>query len=50
MTGHDEQEMHHIDLALEVIDAKLARLEADKKRLLKRRRELSDKRHGGRLF
>lgn len=47
---HEEHEMHHIDLALEVIDAKLARLEADKKRLLKRRRELSDKRHGGRLF
>ena len=47
---HDDQEMHHIDLAIEVIDNKIARLERDKQRLLKRRRELSDKKHGGRLF
>lgn len=47
---HIEEEMHHIDLAIEVIDNKLKRLEADKQRLLKRRRDLSDKRHGGKLF
>lgn len=46
----DDQEMHHIDLAIEVIDAKIARLEAEKARLLKRRRVLSDRKHGGRLF
>lgn len=47
---HIEHEMHQIDLALEVIDGKLKRLEADKARLLKRRKELSDLKHGGRLF
>lgn len=47
---HDEQELNHIDLAVEVIDNKLRRLEADKARLLRRRTELLDKKHKRRLF
>lgn len=47
---HIEQEMHQIDLALEVIDERMKRLAQDKERLLRRRRELSDRKHGGKLF
>lgn len=46
---HD-QEMHNIDLALEVINSKLERLKDEKAQLLRRRQELTDKIHGGRLF
>jgi len=35
-----EHEINHIDLTIEVIDNKLARLEAEKRRLLARRAEL----------
>lgn len=47
---HEEHELHHIDLAVEVIDNKLRRLEADKARLLRRRTELLDKKYKRRLF
>lgn len=47
---HIEQEMHRIDLELEVVNDKLRRLQAEKQQLMRRRQELSDRKHGGRLF
>ena len=36
----EEQEIHHIELAIEIIDNKLARISRDKARLEERKAEL----------